>query len=45
MIYIGALFILIGLHSVSVFNNLVSGLFSIALGALIIYGRYALEKR
>lgn len=44
MIYIGSLLVLTGLQVINVFNNWGSGMFAIGMGALLIYGRFRLEK-
>ena len=44
MIFIGAFLILIGAQAISVFDNWSSGLMTIAMGVLFIYGRFKLEK-
>lgn len=44
MIFVGAILILMGAQTISVFNNFSNGLVLIGLGALLIYGRFKLEK-
>lgn len=44
MMFVGGLFILMGIHVLNVFNNQTNGLFLIAIGVALIYGRIKIAK-